>query len=337
MKTLINSIKFMMMLAVTIAVTSCQKESSPIDEPEVPQPPTEELIMVGFKLYGDIAVSEMPLSKATSNDLYGVNVSVINQYGQYGQYYALGIFDDISKLTVNLPKKTKFAIEIFLIKDAKTLFAIGSNGLPTDRPFEVSGAMNSFDTPTLTLNEISYSRECDLYGYNYTLKNGGTCVYPQLVLYSGYKTGLEATRQNEIFTIPLWKASFGVTVNVVNMTPGDKVAVYLAARFSDKPFYVTDTFSGIFSYVPSYAKQISQIIEPEHENPVKTYYSEIEDMQVDLIKADGSKTTILKKTMEYKRNVMTSFTLDISELVPSSGTVDTPLDNNPMTDETVNI
>lgn len=57
-------IKFMMMLALTITATSCQKESPSIDEPEVPQPPTEELITVGFKLAGDITVGESPLTRA---------------------------------------------------------------------------------------------------------------------------------------------------------------------------------------------------------------------------------------------------------------------------------
>lgn len=329
MKTLIKS---MMMLAITIAVTSCQKESPSIDEPQPPQPPTEELITVGFKLAGDITVGESPLTRAASNDLYGVNVVIKDGNGYYQQVYALGIFDDISLLKVNLPKKTLFGIHIFVIKDGKTMYALNSNGVPTERPFQVSGAMNSYDTPTLKMNEMSYSRECSLYGYDYTVNNI-THRFPQLVLYSGYKESIEAITQNEIITIPLAKASFGIKVKVLNLINGDKVAIHLYGRGGRVPFYVTDTFEGIFSYVPAYAKNIKYLAETDSFD----FYSESEDMRVELIKPDGSKTTILNKSMEYKRNVMHSFTLDIEELVPSTGTVDTPLENNPMVDEDISI
>lgn len=105
------------LIALVLIESSCQKSDIVKDD--------GEKITVSLNLDGDfdVTVDQDPitkaLTKASSNDVYAVNVTWDGGNG----YYAYGLFDNIQDMTITLLAHHKYTFEVGLVKDAKnTLF-----------------------------------------------------------------------------------------------------------------------------------------------------------------------------------------------------------------------
>lgn len=98
-----------------------------------------DLVEVSLAFTGDITVSETPLGitklpETDSQDLYGVQIY------QDGQYYAYGLFDNVSNMKLFLHSGCTYKAVCTLIKNGKALGEISSD---SDYAFYVGGYINT--------------------------------------------------------------------------------------------------------------------------------------------------------------------------------------------------
>lgn len=88
----------------------------------------EERMTVALKLTGDfeLDVTQDPLTKASSNDAYGINVYYDKESdGVTDNVYAYGLFDNVPAMSITLLSGHKYKFTCCLIKDAKTTLYYG--------------------------------------------------------------------------------------------------------------------------------------------------------------------------------------------------------------------
>lgn len=199
---------------VTFACVSCSKEN--INR-------QDETVSIRFNITGEIEERYYPLTKSINNDLLGIIVEK-NKGGNYKPYefFAGGLFDNISDLTVNLKKDAKYRIRCIYIKDGKTTVnKDDSYHIPEyDKPYSKYGIQinnafdynNSFDFDTGWYSEYSkcqdtYYFEVDNYipspqaALNIDLKHTVLGLkYTIIGLTDGYLTMLVKTQKENIFS-----------------------------------------------------------------------------------------------------------------------------------------
>ena len=109
------------LITILLWGSSCQKSDIEKDD--------GEKITVSLNLDGDfnVAVDQDPitkaLTKASTDDVYAVNVKWNPSGGSINSYYAYGLFDNLQDMHITLLAHHKYSFEVTLIKDAKnTLF-----------------------------------------------------------------------------------------------------------------------------------------------------------------------------------------------------------------------
>lgn len=144
-------------------LASCSNDE---EEPEIVTTPKEYTVSLG--LVGEIVdITESPLTKATSNDLYGIQVysypasKTIDRdtYPKAGSGnditpYAYGLFDDISKMTVKLLEGYKYDFVVTMVVDGKTKISHDSSD-SYSLPFLVE--TNNSCLATELTNSFTYS------------------------------------------------------------------------------------------------------------------------------------------------------------------------------------
>lgn len=85
-------------------------------------------ITVNLNLKGDfgVEVTQDPLTKAASNDAYGINVYYDKESdGVTNDIYAYGLFDNVPAMTITLLSGHKYRFACCLVKDAKNVLYFG--------------------------------------------------------------------------------------------------------------------------------------------------------------------------------------------------------------------
>ena len=107
--------------SLLLLFVACQKEDMPYVEVRD--------CLVTINTIGDISITESDLTRgsASLNDLYAVQVY------KNGSCFALGIFDDVSKMQLNLKTGSTYDFRMCMVKDAKSLlkdyFSLTNNGI----------------------------------------------------------------------------------------------------------------------------------------------------------------------------------------------------------------
>jgi hypothetical protein len=107
--------------SLLLLFVACQKEEMPSVEVRD--------CLVTINTVGDISISESDLTRgsASLNDLYAVQVY------KNGSRFASGIFDDVSKMQLNLKTGSTYDIRMCMVRDAKSLlknyFSLTNNGI----------------------------------------------------------------------------------------------------------------------------------------------------------------------------------------------------------------
>ena len=104
---------FAIAMLACIGFTSCSKEVNENPEPET--------YTVNLGWAGEIIdVSYEPLTRATTDDLYGIQVYYSpNKEESYWSDYAYGLFDDPENISINLMKGYKYKFVATMVKDGK--------------------------------------------------------------------------------------------------------------------------------------------------------------------------------------------------------------------------
>lgn len=107
-------------LSVLLCLYSCSGGNGIIEEPTIEKPtnPKEYIVSLGFS--GEITnIEESPLSRAVTNDLYGIQVySKPSSGGEY-KPYAYGLFDDKANMNIKLLEGYKYKFECTMAVNGK--------------------------------------------------------------------------------------------------------------------------------------------------------------------------------------------------------------------------
>ena len=116
-----NLIKLLSLFAIILLGVNCQKSDVGKDD--------GEKITVSLNLDGDynVTVDQDPitkaLTKASSNDIYAINVLWNQDGGSDYTYYAYGLFDNVQDMTITLLAHHKYRFIVSMVKNGKnTLF-----------------------------------------------------------------------------------------------------------------------------------------------------------------------------------------------------------------------
>ena len=105
-----------LLVAVCAEFSSCSNDEE--DTPIEPQNPKEYIVSIGYA--GEFDITEKPLSKLKTNDLYGIQVYSkpnTDTGSQDYKYYALGLFNDGSEMNIKLLDGYKYKIVATIVKD----------------------------------------------------------------------------------------------------------------------------------------------------------------------------------------------------------------------------
>lgn len=159
--------KILIIISLFMLATACQKAEMPFDEGQD--------CLVTINTVGEITTSEEDLSRAAAslNDLYAVQVY------RGGEAFAFGIFDDVSKMQLNLKSgSSSYDIRMCLVRDAKTYlkdyFSLTNNGLQTDpsRPTSPFRFNLWYDNYYLYTNKFFYNSNNYLWYYSSSTATG---------------------------------------------------------------------------------------------------------------------------------------------------------------------
>lgn len=119
-----------------------------------------DVLTVAIKLSGDfdVDVTQDPLTKASSNDAYGINVYYDKESdGVTNDVFAYGLFDNIPAMTITLLSGHKYRFACALIKDAKNVLyygqAFGNSYSGYAYPFQTSSSGSTQVSNRFIINE----------------------------------------------------------------------------------------------------------------------------------------------------------------------------------------
>lgn len=194
----------MTLLAVAMSVNLCSCNS---DDEEATKQNKDIIVSLGFE--GEYEVSELPLSRVTSDDLYLVAAYIIE--GSYQKPYAYGLFDDISAIKIKLTKDVTYGFFAYIIKNGKNKLQHTENNYG-NAPYPFSNMELS--------NEFIYSDNSISFGPNFKLSDGKTYQMPNLDVYIAANMVEYTPTENGKVSIAMLRSSFGIKVIAENLTEG---------------------------------------------------------------------------------------------------------------------
>ena len=277
----------------------------------------QETYTVKLGLGGEILnIKDEPLSRATSDDLYGIQVySTPNKELGTGATptwtkYAYGLFDNPESISINLLKGYKYKFVATMIVNAKNVIqsiTTEDNQTAYKTPFSHAGAE---DGPTVLNNTFSYTSN----SYMSRIDNGSANVVGHDKIFKRSKTNRfygELTNfipsSNNTASIPMKRVSFGASFVAINsiaksgtleiqMEDAQNLEIDFTAGLLDD-FWVKDIFT--FSDVAAaYAKDD---------------YTEIIPVTINWHREDGGTVPLGTHDITYKRNRNTIVTILIKK------------------------
>ena len=155
----------MAILMLSMGLVACEGLGGDVVEPEQ----TAKKFKVHLNMTGEISVSQQPMSRFTpdANDLYAIQVRYKPASGGSYKYYAYGLFDDLSNVSLDLEENHYYKFEVVMIDDAKNKIYSDSILIDTKMyhgygaPFTANNNYNASTSESITkvTNEFDYSSE----------------------------------------------------------------------------------------------------------------------------------------------------------------------------------
>ena len=112
-----KALKLFVLLLVVLTIGACSSDNGEIPTPN--QKP--EAILVSLKMGGEISIAHEDMTRASGNDIYGINVYYDKEGdGNVGDLYGYGVFDDPDKMIISLLASHKYIFKCTLVKSGKT-------------------------------------------------------------------------------------------------------------------------------------------------------------------------------------------------------------------------
>ena len=158
-------------------------------------------IVVSFGFSGEIEISESPLSRTSTDDLFLIHAYFNDANSSYN-HYATGLFDNVEDIKIKLQKDYTYQFQAFIIKDGKTKLQQPNNNEYT-YPFPYCILTNKFEYPGQGDFNPIYTGFVLADGNCYRIPNLDVYIYSEDVTYA------PGEDEGEI-TIPMRRWAFGV-------------------------------------------------------------------------------------------------------------------------------
>lgn len=300
-----------------------------------------EMVLVHLNLSGEIDVEESPLTKAfTTDDLIGVQVY------QGSDYYAYGLFDDVSKIRLFLHTGKKYKFVCTVVKNGKNTVYKATGTLieslpigPSSNHYSVGFSNGQYSIPFLnsitgpahaTSDGVNVYTEYDYSGtplgnaFSYSSTDHFVCLqygrietgkneymnYPKADRLYGWVDNYSATK-NGTLSIPMKRVGFRLTLSVSGITDGN-VAVTIknsVQTFANNTGITTDTQFGTTTW---------SFFDLANVYKYADNYAENFTVGVVWNRGVGVTQDLGTKTVQFKRNVVNHVKVNLSSSTRSS-------------------
>ncbi len=287
-----------LVLLFTLALFAGCSEGTSTDTTIEPAEPKS--YTVSFGMEGEITIENTPLTRASTDDLYGIQVwskPAISTDDYVA--YAYGLFDDKSKMTIKL-------LEGHLYKFQSTMVVDGKNVVRTDNlddnfywyPFAVEQETqleNKFIWSTSNMHSIKY-------GLTWTTGADGGSEYadrPFVDRYYGEATDY-APVENGSVMIDMKRTVFGVKFIVNDLTEGE-----LIINMEDSPQLT----------IVSGTTEIEKLVTFNSVESAWITDNYTEDVPITITwkKADGVVVPLINQTVTFTRKQLSTITIKIKD------------------------
>ena len=287
---------FAIALLACIGFSACNN-----DVVETPEP---ETYTVNLGWAGEILdVSYEPLTRATNDDLYGIQVYYSpNKEESYWSDYAYGLFDDPENISINLMKGYKYKFVATMVKDGKNKVKSDSRGYYYYPFFHRSRSYG--DVSNLLNNTFDYQGD----SYFLHLDSGitsigsGSYYHPNVERFYGELEDYVPSQSGEKATINMKRTSFGAKFIVSGALANEGTIHLQMTEAPDVELELTDEDEQTFDiYTFMYVKQAWQ----------NDQYSEPVDLTISLERLDGTVLPLGSHRIVCKRNKTTVVNIKI--------------------------
>lgn len=294
--------KNLLFVICIITFWSCSSSSEGEPEP-IPGQPKEYIVSLG--LTGEIDIEESPLSKASGNDLYGVQVYSKTSTTEYTPY-AYGLFDDKSKMTIKL-------LEGYNYKFIATMIVNGKN--------KIEYSLDSYKYPFASGDHFMKLTNNFIFSNNdniYQIDRGeailagfedfkGRFHIPNVERFYGETVGYIPSENSDI-SIDMKRVCFGAKFIAEGLTEGKlkiniKEAPELNISYGQTEIQDIFTFAHKMDFTSSWSS----------DSWTKDDYSETIPVSISWEKTDGAIVPLINKDITFKRNVLTTITIKVKD------------------------
>lgn len=289
--------KFLFFALALFAFASCSKEDA-IENESIEG--KEYVVNLGFS--GEIEISQSPLSKAGTNDLYGVQVySKKSSDSEYAPY-AYGLFDNTADMVVKLIGGYQYKFVATMVEDGKIKVFHSDDGKYYSPFAAISSAYS------VVSNKFEYSSDIEMR----SLSNGWTDIYtgtsfkdvsfsrPNTSRYYGELSDF-VPADNKSATINMKRVCFGAKFTVKDFTDG-KITINIPEAPIMTIAYPNTEVEDIFTFRGNYRGDW-----------VNDGYQENLEVNITWTKADGTVVPISNQIIEFTRNELTTVTINLKE------------------------
>lgn len=337
--------KLLFYLIITLAIVSCSKENTELDDlikptPEEPSTPEEPIVTsdtLVIPLNMSLDVTEKPLTRTTSNskDLIGVEIyKVLHGWSYNFVTYAVGVFDDVEQIKFKFVKDTEYMIQMNYYPNAKDFvyeYSDGTFGAPfsylyglkeytLNEPVYYSGTEGGWSGDAgATLSHLMgslYQPTEDRYTQSFKLSTTDR--------YLGEIESVVINENTKSIVMPLQLCMMGITMNVGNFTEG-KLDIDFVRYDYKWQLKSGDTNNTIKFQIPYNTRNI---------NGEGHYYETInsgEEIKVYYTNDNDEKYLLAMKNLLYKPGTNYVFNFDITER--EDGSIGIQIPDGSYTDE----
>ncbi len=288
--------KILFLALALIAFASCSKEDAVENESIEGK---EYVVNLGFS--GEIEISHSPLSKAGTNDLYGVQVYSKKSGDSNYAPYAYGLFDNTADMEVKLIGGYQYKFVASMVEDGKERIHHNDKGR-YEEPFDAISSSYSILT-----NSFNYSSDIEMTGLSegcaelYVSSTfGDLCFRPNLSRYYGELSSFTPA-DNKPATINMKRVCFGAKFIVKDFTDG-KITINIPEAPVMTITYPNTKVEDIFTFRGSY-----------NGDWASDGYQENLEVNITWTKADGTIIPISNQIIEFTRNELTTVTINLKE------------------------
>lgn len=300
-----KKIFLLMFAAICFAACGGDENSIPGVTPDEPNTtPKEFLVSLGFS--GEItSIEESPLSRAATNDLYGIQVYSSPTSSDNYKPYAYGLFDSKDGMVIKLLEGYKYKFVSSMVVDGKQKLYTSYDG-SYDYPFK---RFHGGDTKLE--NKFVYDNEEGMiylgHGYAFLTEPLELFQHPNTMRYYGEVTDYIPT-ENSSVSINMKKVTFGAQFITDGFTEGT-----LYIKLKDAP-----TLQLVFPQT-----EIEDIFTFENESNDDRWtadaYTETILVSISWQKNDGAIVPLINQEVTFKRNIKTTITVKVNDSSVNQG------------------